>query len=130
VSLDGDLWFFDLRPYLARLRTSPQLALLRAFTLQPLRTSCTSDSVSLVNPTRAPVDATLVAHLPRAGASLPADGQAGDEPATSVVRRLQLAPGTTTIALRGVLYSTLTSDALAHFATPGPVPGMTGPPCS
>jgi phosphoglycerol transferase len=47
TSRDGDLWFFDLRPYEARLaQTHPraQLAALRTRTLHPLRSACTAPS--------------------------------------------------------------------------------------
>jgi len=154
TSPDRDLWFFDLRPYLARLRSSHsavELARLRERTLHPLRSECVAGGLELVNPTATAVATTLrvrVAHPPsihEMPATVYPDGrvseQAGTAPVT-IVRRLLLAPGRTVIAdprsaggATQVLYSSLASDALSSFER-GPagsstlVPGLTGPPCA
>lgn len=153
ASPDGDLWFFDLRPYLARLaraHTGAEATLLRERSLHPLLSTCRRGGLELVNPGRAPVAATLSVRLadPPTVHELPAlsfpDGrvseQTGSSPVT-VLERLELAPGRTVIAdprsatgATQVLYSSLTDDALASYAA-GPdgsstvVPGLTGPPC-
>jgi len=153
TSPDGDLWFFDLRPYLARLaraHTGAEATLLRERSLDPLLSACHSGGLELVNPGSAPVAATLRVRLadPPTVHELPAlsfpDGrvseQAGSSPVT-VLERLTLAPGRTVIAdprsatgATQVLYSSLTDDRLASYAA-GPagsrtlVPGLTGPPC-
>lgn len=153
-SSDGDLWFFDLRPYLARLSRSHKAAetsLLSKRSLNPLLSECHRGGLELVNPTNVPVAATLrvrLAHPPTVH-ELPAvtfpDGriseQAGSSPVT-VLERLTLAPGWTMIADPGsatgakqVLYSSITDDALLSYGA-GPagsstlVPGLTGPPCA
>jgi len=62
VSGLGDLWFWDLRPFAQRLRAthSPaQVAALRAATLTPLRTECSSGGLTLVNPTPVPHSAIV-----------------------------------------------------------------------
>ncbi len=54
VSRQGDLWFFDLRPYARRLRATHSvaaLAALRTATLTPLRVACRGNGVTLINPT-------------------------------------------------------------------------------
>ncbi len=156
VSPLGDLWFFDLRPYYARLRRThapSQLRLLRERTLHPLSTACSARGLIVSNPSRAQRRVTLTVHLARAGhpieRSLPADGQASDIPASAsllVTEHLQLAPGRRLIGLGGpsstvgssprVLYATLTDDSLVGFARAGNaststlVAGLTGPPCS
>jgi hypothetical protein len=153
TSPDGDLWFFDLRPYLARLarvHSAAQAALLRERSLHPLLSECRRDGLELVNPTGAPVPATLrvrLAHPPTIHELPPLsfpDGriseQTGSSPVT-VLERLTLAPGRTVIAdprsatgATQVLYSSLTDDQLASYAA-GPAgsgilaPGLTGPPC-
>ncbi len=153
TSPDGDLWFFDLRPYLARLaraHTDAEATLLRERSLHPLLSNCRSSGLELVNPGHAPVAATLRVRLadPPTVHELPAvtfpDGrvseQAGSSPVTAL-ERLTLAPGRTVIAdprsatgATQVLYSSLTDDRLASYAA-GPagsstlVPGLTGPPC-
>ncbi len=153
-SPDGDLWFFDLRPYLARLtrsHTAAEASLLRKRSLDPLLSECHRGGLELVNPSGAPVAATLRVRLaqPPTVHELPAvafpDGrvseQAGSSPVT-VSERLPLAPGRTVIpyphsatGATQVLYSSLTDDAVLSYAA-GPagssalVPGLTGPPCA
>jgi hypothetical protein len=155
VSPRGDLWFFDLRPYLTRLRHSSAGALLgpmREQTLHPVRSECVPGGLALVNPAHTARQVTLSVHLTRVGAgsnpatSLPPDGQASDVPASESVeesRRLTLAPGRSVVKLAGagtgsaphVLYATVTDDALRGFArsaiatASSLVPGLTGPPC-
>jgi phosphoglycerol transferase len=159
ISPDGELWFFDLRPYLTRLRAAHPpalLALLREQTLYPVRAECARDGgLVLVNPSSRAQPVTVTAHLARvgsatAGSILPGtpDGQASDIPASSTVvvrRRLLLASGSSTLQFPAVehgdrsagqvLYATVTSDDLTPFATATPgaggalVPGLTGPPC-
>jgi phosphoglycerol transferase len=124
VSPDRDLWFFDLRPYRARLERSyppAQLGLLRERTLHPLRAACAAGGLALVNPSGAPRAATLTVHL--------ADGR-------TVSRRLSLAPGRSVLRISaGVLYAALTDAALApfergqHGRAGSLVAGLTGPPC-
>ncbi len=153
-SPDGDLWFFDMRPYLARLarlHTAAEAALLRERSLDPLLSECHAGGLELVNPSGAPVATTLrvrLAHPPTVH-ELPAvpfpDGrvseQAGSSPVT-VSERLALAPGPTVIpyprsatGATQVLYSSLTADAVLSYGA-GPaglsalIPGLTGPPCA
>ena len=158
VSPDGDLWFFDLRPYLALLERSSaraRLSLLRERTLHPFTSTCGAHGLVLVNPYRKLRAVTLTAHLLRAGVSYDAsrvgvlDGQASDFPQSSTVavrRRMQLAPGATVVPLdvagrsarapARVLYATVTDDALVSFERAGGkaadtvVAGLTGPPCA
>lgn len=153
TSPDGDLWFFDLRPYLAQLareHTGAEATLLRKRSLHPLLSACRGGGLELVNPGSTPVAATLRVRIadPPTVHELPAltfpDGrvseQVGSSPVT-VLERLTLAPGRTAIAdprsatgATQVLYSSLTDDRLASYAA-GPagsstlVPGLTGPPC-
>jgi phosphoglycerol transferase len=152
TSPDGDLWFFDLRPFLARLaraHSASEAALLRERSLHPLLSRCRRGSLELLNPGDTPVAATLAVRLanPPTVHELPAlvfpDGrvseQAGSSPIT-VLDRLNLPPGRTVIAdprmadATQVLYSSLTDDRLASY-TAGPagsstlIPGLTGPPC-
>jgi phosphoglycerol transferase len=152
-SPDGDLWFFDLRPYLTRLarrHTVAEAALLRERSLRPLLSLCHRGGLELVNPGAGAVAATLRVRLahPPAIRELPAlafpDGRVSEQPGSSpvtAIEHLTLAPGRTLIAAprspsgaTQVLYSTLTDDRLASYAA-GPagsgtlVPGLTGPPC-
>jgi phosphoglycerol transferase len=130
TSPDRDLWFFDLRPYVARLRRSQppaRLRLLTERTLYPLRTDCATGGVSVVDPSPAPVTAQLAVHQ--------ADG--------TYRRRLTLAPGMTVVSVPGadttrgrVLYSTLTDTRLTSYdraagqgSAGGVVVGLTGPGC-
>ena len=130
VSPDRDLWFFDLRPYLARLErthTPAQLTALREATLHPLSTACVAGGLKLVNPSTFPRPATLTVRLSDRVLS----------------RALVLDPGSTIVTLSDlgaapmtqVLYATLTGAADLPFAHPGQGPastviaGLTGPPC-
>ncbi len=156
LSPRADLWFFDLRPYLERLRqTNPPslLSLLRERTLRPLSMACRAGGLELVNPSKSPRAAALTVHIARAGhrydathSAAPA-GQAEDYPATAsvaVTRRLNLPAGRSFTGVRQpgssvsgqVLYATLTDEALSGFARDGGaaadtlVPGLSGPPCA
>ncbi len=158
VSPQRDLWLFDLRPYLARLRGSaeaPRLSLLREATLHPFTASCAGNGLVLFNPYDAMRTVTLTVHLLRAGESYSAslagvaDRQASDFPAAgtlTVSRRIALSAGRTRVApgvdglpagpAPRVLYATLTDATLTGFAQAGDanaralVPGLTGPPCA
>ena len=124
MSPDGDLDFFDLRPYrrrLARTHSAAQLRLLRERTLHPLRTVCAAGGLELVNPSGAVRVATLTVHV-RHGAT--------------VLRQVTLEPGQSFQRIPGsILYATLTDRALAPFGPAGAgtgssvVPGLIGPGC-
>lgn len=119
LSPDRDLWFFDLRRYALGLRESHSPALLREFTLHPLRAACAPGGVAVFNPSRSARAATLTAST-----------AAGD-----VRRRATLAPGRTFVPIPSggrILYATVTDDALASFEPTGGgrvVVGLTGPGC-
>ncbi len=127
LSPDGDLGFFDLGSYAARLRhTYPPrlLALLRARTLYPVRVVCAPGGVKAINPAATAQAVQLQVH--RAG------------PYSAYRRGLVLAPGTSSIRVPGaggVHYATVTDDRLLGFDSAGPqsgtglVPGLTGPGC-
>jgi hypothetical protein len=158
VSPRGDLWFFDLRPYAARLRRSGQASLLsrlREATLHPLTVGCAAGGLALENPHDTQRAATLSVHVLRAGEGYEAtlagvpDHQGSDFPPSTTLtvdKLLTLAPGRTTVrvgavglptgASSRVLYATLTETALAGFARAGDAAtrtltaGLTGPPCT
>lgn len=137
VSPDGDLWFFDLRPYrahLARAAGQAQLRVLRQRTLQPLRMACAAGGLTLVNSSAAARAATLTAHLLAGGSR----GRLRRDVLTSrgiVRRRVLVAPGRSFVRIANVSFAALTDDAMMHFARPGGglastlVAGLTGPPC-
>jgi hypothetical protein len=157
VSPLGNLWFFDLRPYKARLERSGQateLGRLREATLHPLTVACAAGGLALENPDATPRQARLSEHVLRTGESYEAtlagvpDHQASDFPPSTTItvsRRLTLDPGRTIVRLgrsslpagasARVLYATLTETALAGFARAGDAAtrtltaGLTGPPC-
>ncbi len=156
LSPRGDLWFFDLRENLRRLRRARPaalLSLLRTRTLRPLSVSCHAGGVELRNPSSTSADATLILHLARPGRSFDSShtgapsGQASDIQPASVLttsERLRVRPGSSSVQLPAVagsaapaqlLYATLTDDALRGFAGEGGastelVPGLTGPICA
>lgn len=131
-SSDHDLWFFDLRPYAARLRRSlapALLALLRVRTLHPLRSVCAPGGLKLINPSRFARAGEL--SVRRVGA--PPYGRA-----------LTLAPGATYVPVPGtataagrILYDTLIDERLTSItasaggggAAGRVVVGLTGPGC-
>jgi hypothetical protein len=148
-----DLLFYDLRPYAARLRAShpaAALAALRSAVLDPLRLTCATGRLTIVNPgttaRAASLKATATATQPTA---MRIDLGAG---ATRVVtatprgtpirQTLRLAPGTTTITTfahdpRARSVSLRSPSILASAVTPfthdgsGAVPlGIVGPPCA
>lgn len=124
ISPDRDLWFYDLRPYLARLEQTPsqaQHAALRERTLDPLRTACAAGGLELSDPSPTPRVATLTVRLAGGG---------------TVADHVTVEPGATFVAISGqVRYAALTDDATATFGDlrAGPagslVIGLTGPPC-
>jgi len=158
ISPDGDLWFFDLRGYAARLRrahSASELALLRRRTLHPLRAECVAGGLALTNPGRSSVAATLavrLAHAQQAPETAPTvypDGRVSEPAGTAPVtleRRISLTPGRTVIPdprANGpagpdtqVLYASLTDETLRTFARAPTgssstiVAGLTGPPCA
>ncbi len=130
LSPDRDLWFFDLRPYAARLRrfTSPaRVSRLRELTLHPLRTVCAPGGVTVFNPSRLARAATLTVLR-----------------STGEVTRLEtFAPGRTFVSIPGaattrerILYTTVTDNSLAGWHRAATLPsadrlvvGLTGPGC-
>jgi phosphoglycerol transferase len=67
ISPQGDLWFFDLRPYAARLERSLGASVtqgIRTATLDPLRAQCTASGLTLEGGSASgPVSATLTANV-------------------------------------------------------------------
>jgi phosphoglycerol transferase len=155
-SPDHTFLFYDLRPYARRLRaghTATQLRALRAATLYPLRLSCSTGRLTIVNPSSATQRAVLsagVAGAVGAGAlRLSVDGRplpsaSGDRLHAPLV----LAPGTTTVSVSVSGSGSGSSDdasgtarltapaviagAFAPFlrgAAAGPLTGIVGPPC-
>ena len=106
LSPDGDLWFFDLRPYLARLaraHTGAEAALLRHRSLYPLRSVCRRGALELLNPGASAVAATLL-RPPRAtrrrstkcrpdASPTAASANRREARPVTVLERLTLAPG-------------------------------------
>jgi phosphoglycerol transferase len=150
VSAAGDLWFFDLRGYAARLvrgHDAAQLAALRQTTLSPLRASCGDGGLVFFNPNPTAREATLSVSLAGSGPVRLAypDGRSaqvstGANP-VSVSERLRISPGTSTVRVSApgasgvqVLSASLTDDSYLPFAgdrrpaaqTPA---GLLGPPC-
>ncbi len=84
-SADHTFLFYDLRPYARRLRaghTAAQLSALRAATLYPLRLSCSTGRLTIVNPSSATQRAVLAAGVTGGGGAgalrLSVGGQASD----------------------------------------------------
>jgi hypothetical protein len=145
VSRWGGVWFFDLRPYAARLRGAlgPEGArAVRTATLTPLRVRCGGGAVTLTGaPGAGPAPAVFTADF--SGLS-PATGPyvlrwpdgslqtlAPRKESAAVRRELAVAPGSSTIALLSptptpthfevqVTGATLTVPALAALARGGP----------
>ncbi|HEX4108937.1 MAG TPA: hypothetical protein VHX88_12430 [Solirubrobacteraceae bacterium] len=159
VSPDRDLWFFDLRPYAAALgtRLGPEpMAALRQAALYPLRATCTSGGVILVNPSSRSQTATLSIDL---RSSLPSDhpitvtvpgSEATQVPVgpteVSFQRTLSVPPGASHVTLSAaagaasgavIVSATLLSSAYAP-AVPADAPpaslsvqaGVVGPACT
>jgi hypothetical protein len=155
----GDLWFFDLRPYAARLRAAhggAQVRALRQATLWPLRVACSSTGLVLHNPLPHTRGATLrVRFTPTSGLATPVRMALAQSTLAAVTvgaggstlsAHLKLAPGSTRLrislpAASGLQLSNvvLSDDALAPFSTamrtPGeaapdaPTPGLAAPSC-
>ncbi|MHB8659621.1 MAG: hypothetical protein ACYC91_17055 [Solirubrobacteraceae bacterium] len=127
LSPQRDLWFFDLRPYAARLRRrepAAELTRLGELTLHPLRVSCAPGGLLVVNPSASARPALLNVVLSGG----------------SVNRRVTLAPGSTFVSLKPaqtpgrVLYATATDLELTRFdrmggSAGGLVVGLNGPGC-
>jgi hypothetical protein len=155
VSPAGDLWFYDLRPYharLARTHSAAQLSALGQAALQPLRTQCSAGRLSLFNPAGVSRPATLTVTV-SAGAASGATLRLAYRGATSaqplkgsgpvvISRRLAVAPGSSTVAVSApgaspgaqVVASTLTDDSYLPFAGARPRAsptsvGLVEPPC-
>ncbi len=120
VSRDGQLWFFDLRPYAQGLR--PRLGLaaqgaIRSATLDPLRVRCSKAGLTLTggSATR-PLTATLSADV---SGLEPAYGtvsaRLGDGPAEPLLRAPNTAVLSRPITLRG-------GSSTVRFLATGPVP--------
>jgi len=132
VSPDGDLWFFDLRPYRAGLERShmpAQLALLRERALHPLRAGCVSGGLALINPSAVARAATLTVHF----SDLTVSRAVVLEPGRSFVGVSDLAPRSA--PGMQVLFAALTDAAELPFEQAGQdtqrtlIAGLTGPPC-
>ena len=108
-SADHTFLFYDLRPYARRLRaghTAAQLSALRAATLYPLRLSCSTGRLTIVNPSSATQRAVLAAGVTGGGGAGGLRLSVGGKPLTPVAgdrlhAALVLAPGTTTVSVSG-----------------------------
>jgi hypothetical protein len=148
-SADHTFLFYDLQPYARRLRerhTTAQLRALRAATLYPLRLSCSTSRLTIVNPTTTAQRAVLTAGVTGHGAGS-VRLSAGGEPLPSVHgdrlhTALKLAPGTTTVSVSGpsddgsaairLTTPTIVAGAFSPFlrgVSGGPLTGIVGPPC-
>ena len=154
VSRQGDLWFFDLRPYARTLRathSAAQVAALRAATLTPLRTSCGAGGVTLTNP--APVAHTavfsFVLQAQGNGQGTAQVSYPGGHTATIVLhggpvlirRRVTVPPGNSSVTIAPGLahtvdarQATLLDSAFAPWETSAqivqaPPSGLVPPPC-
>ncbi len=157
VSRNGELWFFDLRPYAGRLRLrlgNGVLRQVRAATLDPLRVGCSQTGLTLSGGSAAePVSATLTAELaglePGFGTVSAQVGDGVAEPVTQAAgtgtlsRQVRLAGGTGTVKFlatgpvpRGgfidVTAATLTAQAyepLTSSGRPTILAGFPSPTC-
>jgi hypothetical protein len=144
---DHTFLFYDLRPYRRRLRshhTAAQLSALRAATLYPLRLTCSTGRLTVVNPSpttqRAVLAARVSAHAGALGLSVHGQPLAAVHGKRLLVT-LVLAPGKTSISLSArsgassgpkVIAPTVTAGAFASFSegvSGGPTTGIVGPPC-
>jgi phosphoglycerol transferase len=149
-SADHTFLFYDLRPYARRLRarhTAAQLSALRAATLYPLRLSCSTGRLTIVNPSQTTQRAVLDAGVTGDGGAAALRLTAGGRPLVSgrgarLKVPLVLAPGTTTVSLSGasddasgtarLTAPTVIAGAFAPFlrgVSGGPLTGIVGPPC-
>jgi len=149
-SADHTFLFYDLRPYARRLRTrhtAAQLQALRAATLYPLRLSCATGRLTVVNPSATTQRAVLDARVTGAGGAgalrLSVDGVRLPRAHGKRLRlRLALAPGTTPISVSAgpgaasappkLIAPTVIAGAFEPFTrgvAGGPMTGIVGPPC-
>ncbi len=146
---DHTFLFYDLRPYARRLRashTAAQLRALRAATLYPLRLTCSTGRLTIVNPSRTTQRAVLAAGVTgRGGAGALRLSVRGEPLAAAPGNRLRvplaLAPGTTTVSVsaasaaasaRALTAPTVVAGAFDPFlrgVSGGPLTGIVGPPC-
>jgi hypothetical protein len=149
-SADHTFLFYDLRPYARQLRaghTAAQLQALRAATLYPLRLSCSTGRLTIVNPSNATQRAVLAARVTGAGGAGALRLSVGSQALTSAAGDrlrvpLTLAPGTTTVSVSGssddasgtarLTAPAVIAGAFAPFlrgVAGGPLTGIVGPPC-
>ena len=145
-SADGQLLFYDLRPYARRLRathSASQLRALRDAVLYPLRLSCQTGRLTVTNPSASTTPAVVAGRIA---------GRAGSVEVTVGGRRvavarggslrvpLELSPGRTRVSISAVpgsgaarlIAPTVIDDAFEPFdrgAPAGPLTGIVGPPC-
>ena len=143
-SADRTFLFYDLRPYARRLRAghpAAQLRALRRATLYPLRLTCSTGRLTVVNPAATPQRAELDARVAH-GSRLTVAGR------TATVARdgrlqaqITLAPGATSVSVSPgagstpvrLIAPTIVDDAFAPFdrgVRGGPLTGIVGPPCT
>jgi hypothetical protein len=148
-SADHTLLFYDLRPYARRLRAghpAPQLRALRSATLYPLRLSCSTGRLTIVNPSSTTQRAVLVAGVTGGGAGALRLSVRGRSLTSATGDRLHvplvLTPGTTTVSVSGpadddsaaprLTAPTVIAGAFDEFlngVSGGPLTGIVGPPC-
>ena len=148
-SPDHTFLFYDLRRYARQLRAShsaAQLSALRAATLYPLRLSCSTGRLTIVNPSSTTQRAVLGARVTGGGAGAVRVSMGGRSLTSAGGDRLQvpltLAPGTTTVSVSGLadnpsgtprlIAPTVIAGAFAPFlrgVSGGPLTGIVGPPC-
>ena len=149
-SADRTFLFYDLRPFARRLRaghSTAQLRALRAATLDPLRLTCSTGRLTVINPSATTQHAVLDAGVSGNGGAgalrLSANGRplaSGHDNRLHVP--LVLAPGATTVSVSGSSDAgsgapTLTAPAVIAGAfapflrgvSGGPLTGIVGPPC-
>jgi len=147
-SADHTFLFYDLRPYARRLRaghTAAQLRALRQATLYPLRLTCSTGRLTVVNPSATTQRAVLDAGVSGGAGALRLSVR-GEPLAPARGKRLHvplmLAPGTTTVLVSGssgaasrtprLTAPTVVAGAFDPFlrgVSGGPLTGIVGPPC-
>jgi hypothetical protein len=149
-SADHTFLFYDLRPFARRLRarhTTAQMRALRAATLYPLRLSCSTGRLTIVNPSSTTQRAVLAAGVSGgAGAGALRLSVRGEPLTAAAGNRLRvplvLAPGTTTVSTSAsadvasgaarLTAPTVIAGAFDPFlrgVSGGPMTGIVGPPC-
>jgi hypothetical protein len=150
-SADGSLVFYDLRPLQRRLRAShsaAQVAALRTAVLDPLRVTCGTGRLTVVNPGGGPVAATVTAQVAGGGAgsisALTVDGRSvavgpdGSLRAPVTLPRGQSAvtihgpagaPATLHLVAPAVIASAFQPFASLRGAGDSLMTGIVGPPC-